>query len=267
MVSLPLLRRLGLGALAVALVIILSGAAAAQAPLDFAHTLLVKRPLMEREVESQVSFRSGSSGRETVGTVALDLPLLPRWQIELALPVLSVQPTDAPSATGIGDLALENKFLLWAPPDRPLMFSAGVDVVMPTGSIDRHLGGTSGVAPFAVVGTKVVGVDILADITYQWLFDVGSPGRDTQIAQSTIAMARAVRPWLTPFIEMRVTTQVTGSELSTGPRVLDRPQLTFTPGLNITLARGRTLLLGIEIPVTHARTFDYGPRLGLVWDF
>jgi len=49
----------------------------------------LRRPFIERELELDVSHLKGRDGRETdvVGSVAV--PLLPRWQVELAVPLVS----------------------------------------------------------------------------------------------------------------------------------------------------------------------------------
>src|SRR5260370_15972212 len=154
---------------------VMTGAAAcpwasAEEPVDYTHTLLLRRPLMEQELETQVGYRSGTGGREADTTIFLDVRLLPRWQIELAVPLLYIDPSPAPAAAGIGDLALENKVLLYFSPERKLMLSGGVDVVLPTGSSNRGLGGAVRFAPFAVVGVKFGGFDVLPDMAYRTLF-------------------------------------------------------------------------------------------------
>jgi hypothetical protein len=40
-----------------------------------------------------------------------------------------------------------------------------------------------------------------------------------------------------------------------------------TPGFNVKAWRGTTLRFGVELPVTHAKKFDYALRGGLVWEF
>jgi hypothetical protein len=67
--------------------------ASAEEPVDYTHTLLLRRPLMEQVVETQVGYRSGTSGREADATIALDVRLLSRWQIELAVPLLYIDPS------------------------------------------------------------------------------------------------------------------------------------------------------------------------------
>jgi len=136
---------------------VMTGAAAAEEPtVDYTHTLLLRRRLMEQEVETQVGYRSGNRGREADATIALDVRLLPRWQIELAVPLLYLDPPDAPAEGGIGDLVLENKFLLYFSPERKLMLSGGLDVILPTGSSNRGLGVRSASRPSPLSGSRSV---------------------------------------------------------------------------------------------------------------
>jgi Putative MetA-pathway of phenol degradation len=246
---------------------VLTGAAAAEEPgVDYTHTLLVRRPLMEQEVETQVGYRSGSRGREADATIALDVRLLPRWQIELAVPVLYLDPPGAPAEAAIGDLVLENKVLFYFSPERKLMLSGGVDVVLPTGSSNRGLGGAVGFAPFAVVGFKVGGFDVLADIAYRTLFRPKSIGGDLQQLTTGIAIARPVTRRLAPFVELTTVTNINAHQ-GVDERLVGRPQVYVGPGLNIRIRPGVDFDLGIQAPLSDARTFNVGGRAGLVVDF
>lgn len=233
--------------------------------IDFAHTLLLRRPVMEQELETQIRYQDRRDGREIGANVALDLTPLPRWQIELALPFLYTEPKDAPSAAGVGDLALENKFLLLVSPEHRALLSGGFDLRLPSGSTRRRLGGTTGITPFFVGGTKLGRIDLLADLSYQWLFN-SAPAHDEQQVLAGLALAAPIRPWLTPFVELTTLTKVRGDDRDSRERLLRRPQVYLTPGLNFEVAPGRTLLLGVQLPTTPARTFDYEIRAGLVWD-
>jgi len=234
--------------------------------VDYTHTLLLRRPLLEQEVETQVGYRSGSRGREADATIALDVRLLPRWQIELAAPVLYLDPSRASSEAGIGDLVLENKVLFYYSPERKLMLSAGVDVVLPTGSPDRGLGGAVGFAPFAVVGFKVGGFDVLADIAYRVLFRPKLIGGDPQQLTTGIAIAHPLTRRLAPFVELTTVTNVKAHQ-GVDERLVGRPQVYVGPGLNIRIRPGVDFVLGIQAPLSDARTFNVGGRAGLVLDF
>jgi hypothetical protein len=246
---------------------VLTGAAAAEEPaVDYTHTLLVRRPLMEQEVETQVGYRSGSRGREADAAIALDVRLLPRWQIELTVPVLYFERSGAPAEAGVGDLALANKVLFYFLPERKLMLSGGIDIVLPTGSPDRGLGGAVGFAPFAVVGFKIGGFDVLADIAYRTLFRPKSIGGDLQQLTTGIAIARPVTRRLAPFVELTTVTNINAHQ-GVDERLVGRPQVYVGPGLNIRIRPGVDFDLGIQAPLSDARTFNVGGRAGLVVDF
>jgi hypothetical protein len=244
---------------------VMTGAAAAEEPtVDYTHTLLLRRPLMEQEVETQVGYRSGNRGRDADATIALDARLVSRWQIELAL--LYLDPPNAPDEGGIGDLVLENKILLYFSPERKLMLSGGLDVILPTGSSNRGLGGAVGFAPFAVVGFKVGGFDVLADMAYRTLFRPKSIGGDLQQLTTGIAIARPVTRRLAAFVELTTITNINAHQ-GVDERLVGRPQVYVGPGLNIRIRPGVDFVLGIQAPLSDARTFNVGGRAGLVVDF
>jgi hypothetical protein len=56
--------------------------------LEFFYPLVTGRPVIERELELKVAHVKGREGRETSVTGAIELPLLPRWQIELEVPIV-----------------------------------------------------------------------------------------------------------------------------------------------------------------------------------
>ncbi len=238
----------------------------AEEPVDYTHTLLLRRPLMEQEVEMQVGYRSGPLGKEADATVTVDLRLLPRWQIEMVLPLFYLAAPNSPSAAGVGDVVIENKVLLYFARERKLMLSAGVDVVLPTGSSERRLGGAAGFAPFAVGGLKLGNCDVLADIAYRTLFRPQSIGGDLQQLTAGIAVAHPLTERLTPFLELTTVTNIT-ADRGLDARLIGRPQVYATPGLNVLIKPGVEFLLGVQTPLRAARTLDVGGRIGLIVDF
>jgi len=239
--------------------------ARAEQPMDYTHTLLLRRPLMEQEIEMQMGYRSGTLGKEADSTVAVDVRLLSRWQIEMVCPLIYLDGPNAPSVAGVGDVVLENKVLLYFARERKLMLSAGVDVVLPTGSA-RGLGGAVGFSPFAVVGFKVGSFDILADIAYRTLFRPQSIGGDLQQLTTGIAVAHPLTNRLTPFLELTTATNISAAR-GLDALLIGRPQVYATPGLNVLIKPGVEFLLGVQTPLRAARTFDVGGRIGLIVDF
>lgn len=81
--------------------------------LELFFPLATRRPIIERELEFRVNHFKAGQHRETDVVGAVAAPILPRWQVELELPLVLVQRRDGAATGGIGDLTLENKFLLF----------------------------------------------------------------------------------------------------------------------------------------------------------
>src|SRR5882672_1339846 len=81
--------------------------------VPFFYPLVTRRPVIERELEFKVRHDKGSDGRRTEVTGAIELPILPRWQVELEIPLVFTSPRGANDAAGIGDIRLENKVAQW----------------------------------------------------------------------------------------------------------------------------------------------------------
>src|SRR5438552_17713728 len=81
--------------------------------LEFFYPLVTGRPVIERELELKVAHVKSREGRETTVVGAIELPLLPRWQIELEVPIVLREPRDGGFAGGAGDLQMEHKLLLF----------------------------------------------------------------------------------------------------------------------------------------------------------
>src|SRR5260370_17967164 len=75
------------------------------------------------------------------------------------------------------------------------------------------------------------------------------------------------RAWLIPLVELTMVTRVEGSPQPGNRDRRGQPQLYITPGVNVQLLREVTLGLGIQLPVTSARTFDYTLHGTLDWSF
>jgi hypothetical protein len=81
--------------------------------IRFFYPLVTRRPVIERELEFGFQ-RSHSSERSTSQVLgAIEWPLTRWWQVEVEVPFVIQNPSDAVSTAGPGDLTVENKFLLW----------------------------------------------------------------------------------------------------------------------------------------------------------
>ncbi len=169
------------------------GQAGAQSRVDFFHPLVTRRALIEREIEVQLRHEEGRAGRETAAPVAVDFPVLPRWQVELELPLIFTEPNVGASAAGLGDIGLENKFQLVNSVEHQTLLSAGFAVRVPSGSAARGLGGNVAIMPFVAAGVKLGRFDVQADASYSWIFATQGSGADAQQVAAGLAVGTASR--------------------------------------------------------------------------
>src|SRR2546426_7356503 len=107
----------------------------------FFYPLRTRRPVIEREVELRVEHAKTRDGRTTEAAAALELPILPRWQVEVEVPLLFQEPREGTAQGGIGDLRVENKVMVWQSLDWLSQVALGVEGRLPTGSERRGPGG------------------------------------------------------------------------------------------------------------------------------
>ncbi len=68
-------------------------------------------------------------------------------------------------------------------------------------------------------------------------------------------------------MELRTITRTRREEADDNATVLHRPVVLLTPGFNVRPLPQATLAVGIEFPMTEARTSDYGLRARFFWEF
>ncbi len=235
--------------------------------LDDFFPLVTRRPVLERELEVRVSETKSRDGRETRIAPAVAMPIVTWWQLTLEMPVVFTDPRRGDAAGGAGDLELESKFLLFTSTDSRTQLSTGLSLTLPTGSEQRDLGGQTAVEPFLSAGTVRGRSYLVAEIAYGWSLNDAGPHPKGQTLTAGLAAGYAVRPWLIPLLELTTVTRVQGA-LPPGARDRrGRPQLYIAPGVNVQLLREVTLGIGIQLPVTSARTFDYALHCSMDWSF
>ena len=235
--------------------------------LDDFFPLVTRRPVLEREFGVQVSHTKGREGRETQIAPFLAMPIGSWWQLTLQMPVVFTDPRSGEAAGGAGDLNLESKFLVFKSTDSRTQLSAGFSVTLPTGSERRDLGGQLAVEPFLSAGTMWGRAYLVAEMAYGWSLTDAGPDPKGQTLTAGVAAGYAVRPWLIPLVELTTVTRVEGSRQPGDRDRRGQPQLYLTPGVNVLLLREVTLGLGIQLPLTSARTFDYAVHGTLDWSF
>ncbi len=102
--------------------------------IEFFYPVVTRRPVIERELELNVRHEKGRGGRETETAGAIELPLRPWWQLEVGVPLVFTGPRDGTSEGGFGDLAVQNKFLLWKSVEHRALVAGGFELTLPSGS-------------------------------------------------------------------------------------------------------------------------------------
>src|SRR2546425_1946964 len=135
---------------------------------EFVYPLVTRRPFLDREFEFRVDHEKGPGGRVTELRGSLEIPVLPRWRVGLEIPLVFTDPRDQRSMGGVGDLTLENKFLLHKFEQRPGQVAAGFEIRVPTGSERHGLGGETAIEPFLTAGIAFGSFDFMAEIAHDF---------------------------------------------------------------------------------------------------
>ena len=260
------MKRIALVLLAVPLVFAARPARAQDSYQNVAYfyPLRTRRPVIERELELRVEHAKGADGRTTEAAAALELPIMPRWQVELEVPLVFNDPRDGASQGGVGDVSLETKVAVWQSLDWLSQVAVGLEGRFPSGSERRGLGGEASVEPFVTGGIALGDFDVLASVAYEFNVNAHVPGPNEQELSASAAVAWRVTRVFAPLLELVTVTRTRGSH---DDELRGKTRVSIVPGFNAKLLPGTTLRLGIELPLTDARTADYTLLGGFVKEF
>jgi mono/diheme cytochrome c family protein len=119
--------------------------------LNFRRLLKTGKAFPEQEVVLRLSHGHEKGSRETEVEAVYESRIGPRFQYELTLPVRAQ--ASAGAGRGVADVEVEAKYVLGFDVRRLDIFSAGVGLVLPTGSEAKGLGdGTAFLSPFLAFG-------------------------------------------------------------------------------------------------------------------
>src|SRR2546430_3948603 len=127
-------RRAALAVALVALSPLAVRAADEEASIEFFYPLVPRRPVIERELELRFSHDKSCDGRRNEAVAAVELTILPRWQVELEVPAVFTDPREGPSAGGPADIELQNKVLLPQSVQHKALVAARLHLKVPSGS-------------------------------------------------------------------------------------------------------------------------------------
>jgi hypothetical protein len=227
--------------------------------LNFPRSLVAVKAFPENEVFAGIGL---SHGHDTYPRGHLEVSyarrLGRRAQVEITLPAHTVRFVGRRN-TGIGDIALEGKYVLHDNARTGAIASAGLETRFPTGSARWQFGeGTTEFEPFLAVG--IARGDWFFQGDLRALLPVTKiPGEPVHYTAFSVSALRPLNVWPTAWAFGLGATGVDGS-LSIAPEFLKG--LTRTGSL--------TLGGGVEIPVRPVRPALYGATRWsayLLWDY
>lgn len=232
--------------------------------VSYFYPLRTRRPVIERELEFRVEHEKSPEGRTTEVAAAIELPILPRWQIELEVPFVFSDPREEASQAGFGDVTIETKVAVWQSLDWLSQIAIGVEGRFPSGSERRGLGGEASVEPFIAGGIALGDFDLLASVAYELNLNANVPGPNEQELAASAAVGWRVTRAFAPLVEL---VTVTRTRAAPDNELRGKTRVSIVPGFNAKLLPGTTLRLGIELPLTRAKSADYTLLGGFVKEF
>ena len=229
----------------------------------FFYPLRTRRPVIERELEVRVEHAKGR-GHTTEAAAALELPILPRWQVEIEVPLVFQDPKNGEAQGGVGDLSVENKVMVWQSLDWLSQVAVGVEARLPTGAERRGLGGEAAIEPFVSGGIALGDFDVLAAVAYEFNVNAHVPGPNEQELTASAAVGWRVSQRFTPLLEL---VTVTRTRAAADDELGHRTRVSLVPGFNARVLPRSTFRFGVELPLTRARATDYTLLGGFVKEF
>src|SRR5438094_6841651 len=220
----------------------------------FFYPLRTRRPVIERELEVRVEHAKTADGRVTEAAAAVELPILPRWQVEVEVPLIFREPREGAAQGGVGDLRVENKVMVWQSLDWLSQIAVGVEARLPTGSERRGLGGEAAIEPFVSSGIALGDFDLLAAVAYEFNVNAHVRGPNEQELTASAAVGWRVSQRFTPLLEL---VTVTRTRAAPDDELGHRTRVSLVPGFNARVLPRSTFRFGVELPLTRARAADY----------
>jgi mono/diheme cytochrome c family protein len=238
--------------------------------------LNLPRPIMTEkafpEDEAVINFAVGEKLDSISGEFVYEQRFGARNQIEFVVP-FGWRERPVPDGTGaasdwtsnLGDIAFGMKRALIHSPKSGSIFSAGAEVVFPTGDKEAGLGkGTFVFEPFVSYG-QILPADFFFHGQFGFEFPFESSKAEDE-AFLRLALGRTFttggwwgRAW-SPMIEL-----LASRELASGEDIV----LDIMPEIQVTLSKRQHIMLnlGVRVPVTDASSRDLQVMVYLLWDW
>lgn len=215
------------------------------------------------EDEAVISTSAGTKNAGAFSTKLIyEKRIGPLNQVEIAVPVARAEQASGGWRTGVGDIALGYKRTLWHSAARGNILSASAEVVLPTGSESRGLGGgTTVFEPFLTVA-QLLPRD--AFVQAQAGLEMPSGDLDTEgfwraAVGRTFAQGRFGRSW-SPMVEILGARALAGGA---------RANWDIVPQMQVTLnARQHVRVAGgVRLPINNRDGRSASVIAYLLWDW
>ena len=227
--------------------------------------LNLPRPLVTAKAfpEDEAVVSTASQNGSVVTKFIYERRFGPLNQVEIIVPLASVDPAGGNRGTGVGDIALEYKRTLAHSFARGRIVSATAEFVLPTGSERKGTGGGTAVfEPFVTFG-QVLPRDAFVQAQAGFGLPLSS-GHDNEIfwraaIGRSFEQGRFGRVW-SPMLEI-----LAARPLVSGAAV----EWDLLPGAQVTLNKRQHVRLagGLRLPVTDADTRKRSVIVYLLWDW
>jgi hypothetical protein len=216
-----------------------------RAPRPFFDSVVSISPGISRELDLMFDHARLARGQITDFSIRLQYPVSSCLQFSVEVPAIFQDPDAGSWSLGAGDIVLQSQAMVWTPSSRSAELDVGLELTVPSGG-SNVLAGTTAVRPFGAWGVKVGPFDVIGNLSYQWT--VAGPAAGVDLFQSTLAIGYPTR-WVTPFAELTLVKPARGADD-------DRTQVAIAPGLEVFLPWRASLSVGVQLPLTSARSSD-----------
>jgi hypothetical protein len=146
--------------------------------VEFFYPLTLMRPVIETLFDFTARHQKAHDGRETELAPEIEWAVFPWWKVAVELPVLIQNPGHRTTLGGIGDIGIENSFMLFKSRDHQIQLLGGFELKLLSGA--KTLGGETAIEPFLVGGVRFGPVHLIADYAYEWTLHSPESGPRSQ---------------------------------------------------------------------------------------
>jgi hypothetical protein len=233
--------------------------------LNFQRPLFTIKAYPENEIVIGPRLQR-RKGEETgfVWTNLVERRIGPRTEVEFALPLASAQVNPAsPRRSGIGDIEIEVKQVLFSSLSQRFILSSGLEVSLPTGADEKGLGaGTTKFEPFLALGKETRGWVVQGSLKMELPTDTAKAEREFAYSVAIgypLFLIGGVRDFF-------LTLEVVGSrELKRG----ERSEVALVPQIRLPIDRmGRwAVAIGPFLPIPRGSNLRPGFAAYLLWEY